>query len=571
MRTLAISSFGVALALAAVSAAPAFPQAVTRVVTNTADSGPGSLREALAAAGNGETVDATGVGGTIALTSGPLQVTSSVTIRGPGAVVLRVSGGNASRVLEISGADVTIHGLGITEGASSAGGAGIRISSPSGSSVQLDDCAVSSCATTDHGGGIYNASGVTLVIEGCLLDENRADRSGGAIFNDAGTVICARSTLRANQADLGGALFNDGANGPAIVQLERSTCSANSANYGGAIYSRGAPSAATVIAASSTFSGNSAGDGSAIASDGAWSGFAEVELNACTFADNPTGGGVIANEGRFGGSAELDIANSIFTNEGLEASFVNRDGAVRSFGFNMSRDDAGGLLNHATDRVSTNPLLGPLQDHGGPTLTHAPLPGSPAIDAGSLSAFGTALEVDQRGVLRRYDDPTITNAQGSDGTDIGAFEAVPSAPISKLQAKVNFTKLDGDSCSFSASLDLGGGFDPAGQQLRVDFAGAAFWMTLDEKGRGASPKGETPAARAKLAFQKRSGLWTLSATLKQGSWPDAWSARGLVNEDIPKPGHAVMLPVIVQLGERCWVSEVSVSYTAKAGKSGAAK
>ena len=54
------------------------------VVTNTNDSGPGSLRDALAVANDGDTIDATGISGTILLTSGELQITHSVTINGPG-------------------------------------------------------------------------------------------------------------------------------------------------------------------------------------------------------------------------------------------------------------------------------------------------------------------------------------------------------------------------------------------------------------------------------------------------------------------------------------------------------
>ena len=62
------------------------------VVTNTNDSGPGSLRDALAVANDGDTIDATGVCGTILLTSGELQVTHNVTINGPGAGNLAVNG-----------------------------------------------------------------------------------------------------------------------------------------------------------------------------------------------------------------------------------------------------------------------------------------------------------------------------------------------------------------------------------------------------------------------------------------------------------------------------------------------
>src|SRR5262249_40571579 len=89
--------------------------AATFVVTNTADSGSGTLRSALASATNGDTVNATGVSGTILLTSGELVVSNSVTILGPGPGLLAVNGNSAGRVFHIcSNLVVTISGLTIT-------------------------------------------------------------------------------------------------------------------------------------------------------------------------------------------------------------------------------------------------------------------------------------------------------------------------------------------------------------------------------------------------------------------------------------------------------------------------
>src|SRR5215468_8097091 len=77
-------------------------RAATISVINTADSGPGSLRAALAAATDGDTIDATGVSGTIILTNGQLLVSNSVTIAGPGANQLTISGNDAQRILFIN-------------------------------------------------------------------------------------------------------------------------------------------------------------------------------------------------------------------------------------------------------------------------------------------------------------------------------------------------------------------------------------------------------------------------------------------------------------------------------------
>jgi hypothetical protein len=87
-------------------------------------------------------------------------------------------------------------------------------------------------------------------------------------------------------------------------------------------------------------------------------------------------------------------------------------------------DGSTGFVNGVkADRVGSiaspiNPKLGLLQMNGGPTPTHALLPGSPAIDQGNC--FG--VHTDQRGWHRPFDYPSIPNAPGGDGSDIGAFE-----------------------------------------------------------------------------------------------------------------------------------------------------
>src|SRR5215472_10074327 len=78
------------------------------VVTNTNDSGPGSLRDALAAASDGDTIDATGVSGTILLTSGELQINHNVTINGPGAANLAVNGNASFTVFHNFASNATI-------------------------------------------------------------------------------------------------------------------------------------------------------------------------------------------------------------------------------------------------------------------------------------------------------------------------------------------------------------------------------------------------------------------------------------------------------------------------------
>ncbi len=116
------------------------------LVTNTNDSGHGSLRDALAAANDGDTIDATGVSGTILLTSGELQINHNVTINGSGAQNLAVNGNATFRVFENFASDVTISGFTVTNGLPPTG-------------------------DNNGGGGILSHGGLTL-IDTSILNNN---------------------------------------------------------------------------------------------------------------------------------------------------------------------------------------------------------------------------------------------------------------------------------------------------------------------------------------------------------------------------------------------------------------
>src|SRR6266566_4513927 len=89
-------------------------------------------------------------------------------------------------------------------------------------------------------------------------------------------------------------------------------------------------------------------------------------------------------------------------------------GGAISHGYNLSSDDGGGNLTGTADQINTDPKLGPLQDNGGPTFTHALLSGSPAIDAGDPAFVGPP-DFDQRSI----GFPRVQNGR----IDIGAFES----------------------------------------------------------------------------------------------------------------------------------------------------
>jgi hypothetical protein len=90
---------------------------------------------------------------------------------------------------------------------------------------------------------------------------------------------------------------------------------------------------------------------------------------------------------------------------------------VTSHGYNISSDNAGGFLSGPGDQINTDPLIGPLQDNGGPTFTHELLPGSPAVNTGDPD-FTPPPFYDQRGLpfVRVFNNRI----------DIGSFEVQPA-------------------------------------------------------------------------------------------------------------------------------------------------
>jgi hypothetical protein len=115
------------------------------------------------------------------------------------------------------------------------------------------------------------------------------------------------------------------------------------------------------------------------------------------------------------------IANNIGGNN-CRVNTVSTTTLLTSLGYNLSSDaTCFDPAVNPTDQSNTDPLLGPLQDNGGPTFTHALLPGSPAIDVGPDTS---SIETDQRGFPRLSDG----DGDGIAHSDIGAFELLPNEP-----------------------------------------------------------------------------------------------------------------------------------------------
>jgi hypothetical protein len=208
----------------------------TLKVTNTLDSGKGSLRYEIAHANKKDTiVFAPSLDGqTITLTSGKLDITTGLTIAGPGAGQLTISGGNNSRVFVVNAsAPVVLSGLTISNGSAldptmalydNYGGGILNLST-----LKLSDCIVTGNSaalnTPAYGGGIYNAG--TLTLSGCTVSNNYAIADiapayGGGIYN-AGTLTLSGCTVTGNfAADGGGGILNAG-----TLMVSSSTFSSN--------------------------------------------------------------------------------------------------------------------------------------------------------------------------------------------------------------------------------------------------------------------------------------------------------------------------------------------------------
>ena len=360
-------------------------------VTTLTDSGPGSLRQAIADAAPGDTIDF-GVMGTITLTNGELVITNNLTIKGPGATILTVSGNNASRVFAFDSVTATLSGLTVADGHGSGPGAGIN---NNGGSLTISNCAVTrnmhEYNFSQYGGGLCNSTGAVTIVSSTFCG-NRSG-SGGGIANLGGQMVIVSSTISSNQAFVcgswgGGGIFNcDGSGQQGLLALTNCTISSNDASlespgYGGGVCGLGT--------------------GASLLFD-------------CTVASNAAayGGGLYV-------SAPFRVGNSIVAGNSTTAGGPDCSGTITSDGYNLVQDPNSTVIvgDIAHNLYGLDPLLGPLADNGGPTMTHALLPGSPCIDQGSSGGLAT----DQRGRPRTVDFPGIANAEGGDGSDIGAFE-----------------------------------------------------------------------------------------------------------------------------------------------------
>lgn len=390
---------------------------ILRQVTSCADDGaPGTLRSAVGFAGTGDTIDLSGLPGAnpncsssiITLSNGAVTIPSnkSLTFQGPTDATITIVGNGSDRVLYDANSFLQINDLTISGG--KAFGNGGCIDSLGQVILQhstVTNCYVGLSGKYASGGGVYGAS-VSLT-QGSLVTGNKASigAATGLKFGIGGGVAvktqfsCTDSTISGNHADTAGGGAIARANG--TVTLTNCTADNNSAAVGGALYAFGATGEGTVL--NSTISGNTATKAAGLRVQ------ATLTIINSTVAFN-TASGAYAG-GVYAGSVDAEssiIAKNTSTapdRMDLQSSYL-----IGSKNLILSASTSN-PIGSGVITITTNPKLAPLGNHGGLTLTHAPLATSPVLNQGSNSQN---LPNDQRGA----GFARVVNA----AADIGAYE-----------------------------------------------------------------------------------------------------------------------------------------------------
>lgn len=416
-------------------------------VTNLADSGLGSLRQAILDANANPGPDdihfeSSATSGTLQLTTGHIVIAEEVTIGGPGAAAFSIDAQQLSRHFLVGpeAGDVVISGLTLTQGKSPDGESGGAILSQSTGHVEIRNSIIELSSTDDDGGGVASIEGDVTIRSSTVRSNSAGDEGGG--IHAANVTIIASEILNNQSVDFAGGVLglsvdvagstissnisqNDGGGVFGLtVELTNSTVDRNTAaQRGGGVF------AFSLAATNSTISGNMADQGGGIFAANADLLFATVAANSAR-----VGGGVHADD-----DYELMLDHTIVATNTATASNPDlREGASTSITNSVlgdaagttlaatpssSQDSDGNLIGRSDGSGLIDPLLDSLKNNGGATKTHALLADSPAIDIGNnVSTTIPRLDNDQRG--EGFDRIIDGNGDETATVDIGAFEFV---------------------------------------------------------------------------------------------------------------------------------------------------
>lgn len=445
----------------------------THVVTNTADAGAGSLRQMImdASPGDAITFDPQLTFQTITLNSGSLVIDKNLTIRGPGADSLAISGGQLFSVVEVlSGVDLQIEAITITEGNAALNGGGFHIERLA--NVTINRVVISNSKAFDNGGGLYTAGGSTTRVIETIITGNEAlgatSPNGGGLYNAGGLLIIEQSVVTDNRSIRGGAVWNSGSGVMEIysTQIEdnhaaleaggvfnnnrltmiNSTLSHNQSDVeGGGLMNRGAD---TLFVINSTVSNNTAGLGGAFVNTT----FGTARIYNSTLYQNQSttpGGGIVNEE-----TGNILLYSSIVANNSDEAGSASdllNFGSLNSDGFNFigngdensAVEGSKRFARQLSDFVGFNtfpldPSLDVLQSNGGTVKAHPPRAGSPVIDNGDCDK--TLIDLDPFGAPRIVDVPGEGFTNAGNGCDIGAVEASLSVALNNDEQPLKSSK-----------------------------------------------------------------------------------------------------------------------------------
>lgn len=516
-------------------------KAATLTVTTIADQDDGactttqcSLRDAVNYSIASDTVVfRSGLTGTITLNStlGSLIVRRNLTINGPGAGLLTVSGNNVRRVVLLSngtrtGPSLSLSGLTISGGRTNEGGGGIlndhgrltvlnSVFSSNGAGaggaiyndgsfsatavLTLTNCAFNNNFAS-YGGAIYSdgyQAGATANLTGCIFNGNAATYGlGGGIFNDGtsggnGTFNVSNSTLTSNNADFGGGIMNQGVGGSATLRVTNSTMSSNIAygddttpGLGAGIYNDAHQGTASATVTGCTINGNVTDVGGAIYNDGTSNGGATLGvINSTLSGNNATYGGGIYNDA-YGGSASTALTNATLSNNTAQyGAGVYNDGTGGGHALlqpvNTIFANSGiNILNNAGFVSSLGHNLS--TDNGGGYLVGAgdQINSNPRLDSGGLRNNGGPTQT----IALLPGSPAIDRGDNSKAPTTDQRGVIRPQPAGGL---VDIGAFEARQFAVSGVVTNSGGTPVSGVTLTLNASAGAVTRTAQSDGNGA--------------------------------------------------------------------------------------